>query len=569
MAGKQATDQPTSRATRLGYCLQRVVAHCLRAGGLGGEVREDIPYRDDVIRPDVLLGPEGRPRGSVHVTSSDSRESFRMKKWRYVCELFQLKRHRPGVHGVNLFWGTPEIYQPADVAFLGLLFDSTLDMRGDARAEAVYTAAKRRCVVEQPRDLARELFASAGPGLRRRIVDAARHALTAPARGANRPMWSALTTPGVNRLPAGRHTARVRLLPRTLLLTEQEMGELTASFAGRERPPAIAVELGIVEEQRAIVTRWRVEPDFRSACESGLVAAFRRAVLADERRARLVREARDPSDAAWPARLYRALRRPPGLDGACRLLRIGEGHPRLLAVDGLVAAYGVSANDLEALWDERACKTGVKNPVANLLSRTPLVAGVLAAANRDQLAAGIAHLWARLAERGGVVTKSEGEFRRALRDYRRKCLFDQKTVKAAPFAARLAFERAGWRPAGKRRYTFSSRQEGGVAVGTEFQLSFEKAGRRVLVKCLYGDTGADHKSEEMAGRLFLLPFQRSGGRVRHREVDGTPVFIPEGFWSAGQLDLLASAGWDVVGLEDLPDYLGEPAGSRLAGASRG
>jgi hypothetical protein len=79
----------------------------------------------------------------------------------------------------------------------------------------------------------------------------------------------------------------------------------------------------------------------------------------------------------------------------------------------------------------------------------------------------------------------------------------------------------------------------------------------VLLKCLFGDTGAEHKAEEMAGRLLLLPFRLRQNAVEHRPPAATPLFIPEGDWSGPQMDLLAWAGWDVVGLEDLPAYLGE------------
>jgi hypothetical protein len=551
----QPQDEATARATRLGYCLQGVVARCLRAARLGAEIHEDHAYAEGVIRPDVLVGPPAAPRVSVHVTSSDSRDSFRMKRWRYVCELFQLKSFRPAVHATNVFWGTPELYQPADVAFLGLLFDSTIDLRADPEAHRLYGVAQERSAAEPPALVAEELFRGASARFRNAFT-AVRRALATPPKAQHNPLWTAPRRRGTNRLLDGRRTGWVRLLLRCLLLTEAEMAALKAHAAGRSEPPNLAVELGIVQCQVGIVSAWFVPPAFRLALAAGLVDSFRRAVLADARAARLAGEARDAGTAAWVGPVHRLLRGPPSLESAERLLHLGDDHPRLVALDGLLAAYGVSANSLESRWDEATCPTGVKNPVANLLSRTELVRRCFLPGGRDALARGVLHLWRQLEEWRQFEFRPEAEFRAAVAGYRRRCLFGQKMIRPAPFAARALFCEHGWEDGGKARFPFCTRRQG-CAVATEFEYTYTKAGRRVLLKCLFGDSGAQHKAEEMAGRLLLLPFRLLEGGVEHRPPAATPLFIPEGEWPGPQLDLLASAGWEVVGLEGLPAYLGD------------
>ena len=85
-------DAHTSQSTQLGYCLQDFVALCLSETDLGYQITENAAYTKHVIKPDILLGDLETPPCSIHVTASDSRDSFRMKKWRYVCELFQIKK---------------------------------------------------------------------------------------------------------------------------------------------------------------------------------------------------------------------------------------------------------------------------------------------------------------------------------------------------------------------------------------------------------------------------------------------------------------------------------------------
>jgi hypothetical protein len=556
MARAELLDQQTSAATRLGYCLQGFVTRCLRRAGIRDPIRENFAYRQGVIRPDLLIGPVDAPRGSVHVTSSDRRNSFQMKKWRYVCELFQLKSFCPAVHSVNLFWGTPALYQPGDVALLRLLFDSTIDLRDDPEARRIYDEAKRRCVREQPNALAAELFESADAAFARTLAEAVAAVLRTPAREANRLLWQEAATrrPGVNRLPDGRRSRWLPLLLRALLLNDDELASLKTFCSGKGEPPPLAVELGVVVPETGIVPGWFVDPGFRGACLSGRVELFRSDALTHARRAPLLREARDARTAEWIPPLYRLLTEGPSAAAARAMLRLGDEHPRLVVIDGLVGRFDVSVNSLEPYWDHASCPIPVRNPVVNLANRTPHVAAALAPGNRERLTRGILHLWRQLHDWKPGPARTLDEFRQAIQRYRRKCLFQQKLLEVAPFAVRRTFAALGWEEQGKQRFTFRSSQDG-VAVACEFEFTFQRDGQRVLLRSLYGDTGADHKAEENAGKLFLLPFELRDGRFVSRAVQGTPVFVPEGKWSPEQLDLLASAGWQVVGLEDLPAFL--------------
>jgi hypothetical protein len=475
-----------------------------------------------------------------------------MKKWRYVCELFQLKSFCPAVHSVNLFWGTPDLYQPGDVALLQTLFDSTIDLRHDPEAQQIYDQARVRSARERPSALARDLCAGAAPSLLRSIAQAVGNALRTPAREANRLLWqkSAERPVGVNRLPLGRQSRWLPLLLRCLLLSGEEMSSLKAFCLGQGQAPPAALDLGIVRPEPGILPGWAIDPAFRAACVSGMVEAFRAEAFAAPRYLPLLREARDAETAEWVAPLYSLLARGPSRRAVAALLQLAPDHPRLVAIDGLLGFFDRSVNSLEPLWDRDLWPLPVKNPVVNLVNRTPHVSALLAPANRQRLTEAILQLWRRLGDAAPVAVRSEADLRRAIQHYRRKCLFEQKLLKVAPFAVRRTFAALGWRETGKRRFGIGSPVEG-LSVATEFEFTFEKCRRRVLLRSLYGDKGADHKAEENAGKLFLLPFELRQGTFVSRPVEGSPVFVPEGRWSAEQLDLLASAGWQVVGLEEL------------------
>jgi hypothetical protein len=550
-------DAETQTSTKLGYCLQNIVALCLRGQKLVDPISENVAYTTHAIKPDIFVGPVSKPLCSIHVTSSDSRESFRMKRWRYVCEIFQLKKYCRTVHSVNVFWGTPDLYQPGDIHLLELLFDSSIDLRSSPEGQLAYKEARKRIEHESVGDVSRRIYQGLSKSFCEALADHTTRAILSGPKASNSLMWAGESNRkcGMNDLPNGRESTWTAPFLRSLLLTSEEFAGLE-SFARNPQsvPSQVLLDLEIVATATGIITRNLFSDEFRQMVSNGLARTVRDSIMSSKRYKQLISEARSLSGMRWPATIFRLLQESPTLTKARELIALSERHPRLLAIDGIIAMWGVAANSLEPLWDDTICRTGVKNPIANLVSRTALVGTVLDQRNVSSLAKGILHLWKTMRTSRGEPSLSLEEFKARIIKYRRFCLFGQKTLKPIPYVVKLAIESHGWRANGKARYVFSRGSGGGV--GTEFQHTYRRGSSVLMVKSLFGGKGADHKAEEMAGRLFLLPYVQDGlGAAASHNALGIPLFLPEGRWKGEQLSLLASAGWNVAATEGLSKFL--------------
>jgi hypothetical protein len=75
---------------------------------------------------------------------------------------------------------------------------------------------------------------------------------------------------------------------------------------------------------------------------------------------------------------------------------------------------------------------------------------------------------------------------------------------------------------------------------TQFTAAAERMGAKILVKCLFGDTGADHKAEEMEARMRIV---RTSENPWNK---ATAVFIADGNWSEDHRRALFLGGWDFI-----------------------
>ena len=111
----------------------------------------------------------------------------------------------------------------------------------------------------------------------------------------------------------------------------------------------------------------------------------------------------------------------------------------------------------------------------------------------------------------------------------------------------------------------------GSPISTEFLHTFINPSndRKFAVKNLYGDSGADHKAEEMAGRLFLIDYYIQDDLISRNAVSTgwDFIFVPEGYWSMSQIELLVSAGWKVADPKQLGGCLGEFVGKPIVNRS--
>jgi hypothetical protein len=82
------TEEHTAARTSLGLVLQHLVEDALAEQGIS--FKANVGYHSGFIKPDVLV-PGNPPKFSVHVTATGPDDSFRMKKWRYIDEVLQMR----------------------------------------------------------------------------------------------------------------------------------------------------------------------------------------------------------------------------------------------------------------------------------------------------------------------------------------------------------------------------------------------------------------------------------------------------------------------------------------------
>jgi hypothetical protein len=76
---------------------------------------------------------------------------------------------------------------------------------------------------------------------------------------------------------------------------------------------------------------------------------------------------------------------------------------------------------------------------------------------------------------------------------------------------------------------------------TVFSVVAVKGDHRLILKCLFGDTGADHKAEEMEARMRMVRVEPNADFSNTHT-----IFIADGKWSANNITSLVLGGWDHV-----------------------
>lgn len=562
-AQPEALTSQTERSTKLGYVLQGVVEKLLlerRPSGM--EITANAEYKTGIIRPDILVGPMDRPQFSIHVTCSDNRDSFRMKRWRYVCELFQLKRHYKAVVSTNVVFGDISLYQPGDLKFLERLFDKTLDLSANASGKKIFKIAlKGTDAGEQVTSIVDRIMASLAPHEAAEVIDPVVRILRSKS-ATTRDIWHLPVVPrvGRTRIHIGIESNFRAAFLRGLLLDDIAYSQLRSFVGGSApTPPMSAVAVGLISFQEDIDgDHYELSNGAAEACSESL-SRLREIILGHANLRTLILEARDEDEnLAWLPSAFSEITGRPSLAAVERIIALAANHPRELFLDCLVAAFGKSVNSLEGLWDHSHVPT-VKNPLANVVSRTGFVQLTL-----KQLARNLLSIWTALIATEGQPAVNLASFRAALVRYRRYCLLKGSIVNPLDLMTSDLIEALGYESSKKRRFVSSRVQ--GSPISTEFLHTFVNrvSGRRFAVKNLYGDTGADHKAEEMAGRLFLIDYDiRDDVALKDESSTGWDfIFLPEGYWSTGQMDLLVSAGWKVADPKllgsCLADFVGEP-----------
>jgi hypothetical protein len=101
-----------------------------------------------------------------------------------------------------------------------------------------------------------------------------------------------------------------------------------------------------------------------------------------------------------------------------------------------------------------------------------------------------------------------------------------------------ALEEAGWK---LEKSGIKSTHPLVGSVNTVFTAVAVKNNKKVILKCLFGDTGADHKAEEMEARLRMVALQGID-----KKYNVVTVFVADGKWSSNNITSLVLGGWDYV-----------------------
>jgi hypothetical protein len=540
--------QQTEASTRLGYILQNVAERLLRKhykGKLG--IHPNAEYQKNIIKPDIVMGTLENPHFSLHITCSDNRDSFRMKKWRYVCELFQLKAHSKKVFSINLVFGTASLYQPADLQLLERIFDETIDLTTNDVASKIYNCAQE-CLDEKmsSSEGAKHVLSQLNEQQQRQIAKRLVAAVSRREKGV-RDLWNLQVVPPKSSLQLGScEDSRVRsVFLSSLLLNESEF-DCFKEFAAKQigEPPAAACRFGlIVREEDIVGDTYEIGPEVPTLF-SEVYTQLRAAILSKAQLSVLISEARGADELEqWTVPIFNLLSAGASRINVQKALALASTHPREVLLDGFVAFYGCSINSMERLWDEARVPVGIKNPLANIVSRTGFIK-----LRAEDLVTGLLAVWQKVHTQRTAVAPTHEEFKANVVQYRSYCLRKGSIVNPLDILITKTIADLGYKCLGKKRFTSYSVDK--TKISTEFLHTFEnpKNGMKFALKNLYGDTGADHKAEEMAGRLFLAPYRiRTDDVVCEENMDEWRfVFIPEGAWTEAQRSLLVSAGWNVV-----------------------
>jgi hypothetical protein len=565
-------DAHTSERTSVGYVLQLLTDEALRRGEQ--KFVPNAKYHENFIMPDALI-PGIPPEFSVHVTCTGADNSFQMKRWRYVDEVLQMR----SVYGstfvaVNVMFGPISAYRKQDRQLVHRLFDDEVIVETLPGGEPLFLQVVEACASgKKSQDITGQLLKDKKIS---RIVDSIAADLSSKLKaGATSKISKTESQPLVSYLKSrkkdvgGQATlpsqAFWKLSFLRFLAVPSDHWPAILSLKGRlTKASSLSPELlfnakraKLIVEKKGLLPKVGLSREIEVTIDAGLTLPLLKdlegRVESDPRRRNELFDLWDGGIRAGDA-VKEFLEAKNA--GKTELLKLVEhslvrggspkvDHHRAHVLDVINVLLGWSQNRMQNGY--RGPGIGVKNPIPNLIPRTEIAMQALAKDNTlgpNIASAIVEQTWSLIDILPSIDT---GGLANRYLLYRVYCLTKGSSIDPLDVFVDETCTANGW------TLVDSGVQCIHPIVGktkTVFTAAAIKGSKRLLVKCLFGDTGADHKAEEMEARMRIIRTCNNPWKNAHS------IFVADGKWSQGHVTALRLGGWDdVVSVSEFNDCL--------------
>jgi hypothetical protein len=556
--------QNTSEKTSLGYVLQLLVELALKEANI--KFVPNYKYHSSFIKPDVLI-PSDPPSQSVHVTATGGDDSFRMKRWRYVDEILQMRSVWKNTFvAINVMFGPLNVYQARDRELLKNLFDYEISVHGLINGEITYQnaiqAVKQYGKVKTSSQIVKIL--------------AEQDKTISTIQSLAGELKIAISTAKVTNAPFDNlNELSDYLQTRKTLLSKMDLSEYQEAFWKRSilfflattpllwgeainikdksvlektLTPRLVTEglrAKLLKKYSGIASKITLKPDVQKTLEAGLTKEFLDEVRKDvENNPRRKYELEDLWDTGIRAskaikEVRRAIYKGKESINKLVLYSITNGgskeidHHRSHVIDVLISAVGWSQNYLQEKYSGPSI--GVTDPIRNIIPRTEIAQQALKKSQAliPSITSGIVDaIWDELEK---VDWNNEDELIQKYLNYRVYCLIKGSSIDPLKDFICDSIIQEGWTICSPN--ISCSHPLIGITK-TQFTGVASKGEKRLLVKCLFGDTGSDHKAEEMEARMRII---RTCPNLWKNSIT---VFVTDGKWSTDHRQALFLGGWD-------------------------
>lgn len=568
-------DAHTSERTSVGYVLQLITDEALRRAKIA--FVPNAKYYENFIMPDALI-PGLTPKFSVHVTCTGADNSFGMKRWRYIDEVLQMR----SVYGadfvaINVMFGPVSGYQKQDLLLVKRLFDKEVVVGNLSNGLHLFKAAVAGVSSSSQGTKSQDVFDRL---VQDKTISATIDSLAAElkmlmkknpkcnlSQGEVQPLVAYLKKREKDPVAKSSTPGQAfwkRSFLRLLAIPPAQWSEIFSLKGRQTTADSLGADLvsrgeraKVLTSQKALVPKVSLCKEIEVTIDAGLTLPLlnnlKDRVANDPRRKNELLDLWDDTSRAREAvkEFLRAIR-----SGKNNLVSLVEhsiilggspntDHHRAHVLDIINVLLGWSQNQMQDGYSGPAI--GVADPIRNLVPRTEIAQQALA--KDSSLGAGVAkaivdQTWSLINAQSPI--DSEDLVTRYLL-YRVYCLTKGSSIDPLDVFVDESCIANGW-----------SLVKSGVQcihpiVGktkTVFSAAGIKGKKRLLVKCLFGDSGADHKAEEMEARMRIIRTCDNPWKNAHS------IFVADGKWSQGQVVALRLGGWDdVVAVSDFHDCL--------------
>ena len=561
MDSNHSTPSSISSSTVLGYMLQGIVEKSLDTKKCS--YRSNVHYNPLFIRPDVFVGDP--PTRSIHVTCSRGDNSLSMKRWRYVDEIFQVK----SIYGndcitINVMFGPKSELLDNDIALMNGLFDINVYVGDLDGGSSIHRESERLALKGESAAVGLDKVVK--KGIHRKLLSLLGAELSAHIYGKRKSNWPermtndlvAYTDKRLKVADTYNHPPHKAAWKRTLLrllcmpkhIAEKVLAlDMAAISDGKDGDYWISrlKHLKLIRQRAGLIKKIEPTDELLDTLADGLdistfLALFDR-VTEDDRRKNELLDLHDAGERATASchefleilrggekPLQKALSYSARFGGTASI-----EHHRAHLYDILICMLSLSQNRLQQSLPK--ISFGVRDPIRNMVPRTNIWTqavlkdpGVVEVIAKETVKKHYEALSTSAISLPELVDKYI--------EYRCYCISKGSSIDPAEEIVNNYFQQSSIHPTGSCSITVDDPIVGKLT--TRFSYSGETVdGRKIILKCLFGDTGADHKAEEMEARIRSIKLS-----AEHSEV--IAIFLADGFWSENNIKSLLAGGYDYI-----------------------